>query len=178
MEVAQIEAEFFGTNEAEAEVANTQMAHEAALAEFLAAQAAEAPTLAEAEAALGAALPLTVKAMGGSNALRHIIPHLAQANFILAMGLKEKDPNLARLGPHIHRLTMKILEQLARSGQPINGATAVKAMAAATSKTLNNPPTVQTAIIRNHNIRQSTARPSNLPSRRTNGARRMMAARP
>jgi hypothetical protein len=49
MEAMQMEAEFFGTNEAEAEVTNSEQAHEAALTEFLAAQAAEATTEAESE---------------------------------------------------------------------------------------------------------------------------------
>ena len=42
MEAAEMEAEFFGTNETEAEIGNTEHAHEAALTELLAAEAASA----------------------------------------------------------------------------------------------------------------------------------------
>jgi hypothetical protein len=79
MEVAQMEAALFGINEAEAEVANNEVAYEAALTEFLAAQAAEATTEAEAEAAIAAALPITVSIMGGKRALRPVMPVMTQA---------------------------------------------------------------------------------------------------
>ena len=57
-ETAEMEASVFGHGEALGEVANTEIAHEAALTEVLGSQAAEAATEGEAEATLAAALPL------------------------------------------------------------------------------------------------------------------------
>jgi hypothetical protein len=166
MEAEQMEAEFFGTNEAEAEVANTEVAHEAALTEFLAAQAAEAATEAEAEAHIGATLPLTITIAGGMrgrSVVRPVMPALSQATGVLAKSLIQQGPKgrqLLRLVPTIQRRTMTTLKALSRNGQPINSATAVKAMAAATQGVLNNPNLVQKAIDRNLVLRQRTAPPS------------------
>jgi hypothetical protein len=163
MEAAQLEAEVFGTNAAEAEVANTEVAHEAALTEVLAAQAAEATTEAEAEMALGSALPITITIMGGRRALRPVMPVLAQANARLAGMLRRQGPagrQLLRTIPAIQRRTVATLKAAARSGQPITGATAVRAMAAATNRVLSNPQRVQRAIVRNAVLRQRTAPPN------------------
>jgi hypothetical protein len=176
MEAAQMEAEFFGTNEAEAEVANTEVAHEAALTEFLAAQAAEASTEAEAQSHIGATLPLTITIAGGMrgrSVVRPVMPALSQATGILAKSLIQQGPKgrqLLRLVPTIQRRTMTTLKALSRSGQPINSATAVKAMAAATQRVLSNPNLVQKAIDRNVVLRQRTASPTT--QRRTTTAHR------
>jgi hypothetical protein len=162
MEVAQMEAALFGTNEAEAEVANNEVAHEAALTEFLAAQAAEASTEAEAEAAIAAALPITISIMGGRRALRPVMPVMTQATGRLTQVLSQQGSvgkQLLRTVPTIQRQTVATLKAAARSGQPINSATAVKAMAAATNRVLSNPQTVQRAVVRNAVIRQRTAPP-------------------
>ena len=162
MEVAQMEAALFGTNEAEAEVANNEVAYEAALTEFLAAQAAEATTEAEAEAAMAAARPITVSIMGGKRALRPVMPVMTQATGRLTQLLSQQGPagkQLLRTVPTIQRQTVATLKAAARSGQPINSATAVKAMAAATNRVLSNPGTVQRAVVRNAVIRQRTAPP-------------------
>ena len=166
MEVAQMEAALFGTNEAEAEVANNEVAYEAALTEFLAAQAAEATTEAEAEAAIAAALPITVSIMGGKRALRPVMPVMTQATGRLTQLLSQQGPagkQLLRTVPTIQRQTVATLKAAARSGQPINSATAVKAMAAATNRVLSNPGTVQRAVVRNAVIRQRTAPPHPAP---------------
>jgi beta-phosphoglucomutase-like phosphatase (HAD superfamily) len=160
MEAVQMEAEFFGTNEMEAEVAQTEAAHEAALTEFLAAQAAEASTEAEAEAAIGASLPITISIMGGRQALRSVIPILSQANSVLAQTLSQQGGELLRTAPTIQRRTIASLKAAARSGRPINGATAVKAMASSARRVLGNPRTVQQAIVRNTVLRQRTAPPN------------------
>ncbi|MCC5635159.1 hypothetical protein LC593_04685 [Nostoc sp. CHAB 5844] len=162
-EAEQMEAEFFGTNEAEAEVANNETAHEAALTEFLAAQAAEATTEAEAEAAIAATLPITITIAGGRRALRPVMPVLAQATGRLTRLLRQQGPagqQLLRTIPTIQRQTAATLKAVARSGQPINSATAVKAMANATNRVLSNSQRVQRAIIRNAVLRQRTAPPN------------------
>jgi hypothetical protein len=163
MEVAQMEASLFGTNEAEAEVANNEVAYEAALTEFLAAQAAEATNEAEAEAAIAASLPITISIMGGKRALRPVIPAMTQATGRLTKLLNQQGPvgkQLLRTVPGIHRQTVATLKAAARAGQPINSATAVKAMAAATNRVLGNPQKVQQAVVRNAVLRQRTAPPN------------------
>jgi hypothetical protein len=163
MEAVQMEAEFFGTNEAEAEVANTETAHEAALTEFLAAQAAEATTEAEAEAAIAATLPITITIMGGRRGLRPVMPVMAQATGRMTRMMRRQGPagqQLLRTIPTIQRQTAATLKAIARSGQPINSATAVKAMASSTRRVLSNPQRVQRAIVRNAVLRQRTAPPN------------------
>ena len=163
MEAIQMEAEFFGSNEAEAEVANTETAQEAALTEFLAAQAAEATTEAEAEAAIAATLPITISIMGGRKALRPVMPVMAQATGRLTREMRKYGPTgkqMLRMIPTIQRQTAATLKAAARSGQPINSATAVKAMADATHRVLSNPQRVQKAIVRNAVLRESTAPPN------------------
>jgi hypothetical protein len=163
MEAVQMEAEFFGTNEAEAEVANTEIAHEAALTEFLAAQAAEATTEAEAEAFSAATLPITITIAGGRQALRPVMPVLAQATGRLTRLMRQQGPagqQLLRTIPTIQRQTAATLKAVARSGQPINSATAIKAMASATNRVLSNPQRVEKAIVRNAVLRQRTAPPN------------------
>jgi hypothetical protein len=163
MEAMQMEAEFFGTNEAEAEVANHEMAHEAALTEFLAAQAAEASTEAESEAAIAATLPITIRIMGGQRALRSVTPVMAQATGRMTQLLRQQGPagkQLLRTVPTIQRQAIATLKAAARSGQPINSATAVKALASATNRVLGTPQRVQSAIVRNAVLRQRTAPPS------------------
>jgi hypothetical protein len=163
MESVQMEAEFFGTNEAEAEVSHTETAHEAALTEFLAAQAAEATTEAEAEAALGASLPITITIMGGRRALRRVMPILNQANSQLVKNLAQQGPvgrQLLRTVPAIQRQTVATLKAAARSGRPINGPLAVRAMVAATRRVLGNPQRVQRTMVRNAVLRQRTAPPN------------------
>jgi hypothetical protein len=162
MEVAQMEASLFGNNEMEAEVANTEVAYEAALTEFLAAQAAESTLEGEAEAAIAATLPITISIMGGKRALRSMMPAMTQATGKLTQVLSQQGPagkQLLRTIPTIQRQTVATLKAAARSGQPINSATAIKAMATATNKVLGNPQAVQKAVMRNAVLRQRTAPP-------------------
>jgi hypothetical protein len=157
-----MEAEFFGSNEAEAEVANTEAAHEAGLTELLAAEATEATTEAEAEAMLAATLPITITIMGGRRPLRPVMPTLAQANGRLVAILRRQGPagrQLLRLVPTIQRRAVATMRAAARSGQPVSGPLAVRAMAAATHSVLNNPRTVQRALTRNAVLRQRVAPP-------------------
>jgi hypothetical protein len=163
MEVAQMEATLFGERESELEVANNETAHEAALTEFLATQAAEATTEAESEAAIAAALPITITIMGGKRALRPVMPAMTQATGQLTKVLRQQGPagqQLLRTVPTIQRQAVATLKAAARAGQPINSATAVQAMAAATNRVLGNPRKVQQAMIRNAALRQQTVPPA------------------
>jgi len=163
MEAAEMEAEFFGTNEAEAEIGNTEHAQEAALTELLAAEAASAESESEAEATLAAALPITITIMGGRRPLRPVMPTLAQANGRLVAILRRQGPEgrqLLRLVPTIQRRAVATMRAAARSGQPVTGPLAVRAMAAATHSVLNNPRLVQQALVRNALVRQRVAPPT------------------
>jgi hypothetical protein len=135
-------------------------AHEAALAELLAAEAAEAASLPEAEAVIAASLPLTITIMGGRRALRHVTPALTQANARLVQVLGSQGPagrQLLRAVPEINRLGVGILKAQARRNQPITSSGAVRAMAVATQRVLSNPQRVQQVIGRNAAIRQRVA---------------------
>ena len=163
MEAMQMEAEFFGTNEANAEVGNTEVAHEAALTEFLAAQAAEASTEAEAQAAIATASSITQNLMGGRSALRHVTPTMVQATARLTQMMRKQGPlgvQLLRAVPTIQRQAIATLKAAARSGQTINSSTAIRAMAAATHQVLGNPQRVQKTLVRNAVLRQRTAPPN------------------
>jgi hypothetical protein len=162
MEAENMEAELFGSNEAEAEVALNETAHEAALGEFLAATAAEAESEAEAGAAAAAGLPVTVSAMGGRRALRHIMPLMAQATARLVSTFQQQGApgrHLLRLLPTIQRRTIAALKVAAREGQPIDGSLASSTMAAMAHRVLSNPDLVQGGITRNAVLYQRTALP-------------------
>lgn len=163
MEAMQMEAEFFGTNEAESEVSNTETAHEAALTEFLAAQAAESSNESESESAIAATLPITIRIMGGQRALRRVTPVMTQATAKMTQTLRQQGPagkQLLRTVPTIQRQAVATLKAAARAGQPINSATAIKALASATNRVLQNPRRVQGALVRNAVLRQRTAPPN------------------
>ena len=163
MEAANLEAELFGHNEAEAEVTATEAGHEAALTELFAAEASEAETEAEAEAVLAAALPITITIMGGRRALRPVLPTLAQANGRLVRVLRRHGPagrQLLRTVPAIQRRTVGTLRAIARSGRPITGPLAVRTMAAAARGVLADPRQVQRAITRNAVLRRRVAPPN------------------
>jgi hypothetical protein len=161
MEAAHLEAQLFGSNEFEAEVGNHEVAQEAALAEFLASQAAESTM--EAESAITATLPITVRILGGQRALRAVMPTMTQVTSRRSQLLAQQGSvgkQLLRAVPTMDRIAVSTLKAAARNGQPINSATAVKAMAAATQQVLNNPQKLQKAIAQNLSLRQKTAAPS------------------
>jgi hypothetical protein len=175
MEAAQMEAEFFGHNEYEAEIGNSESAHEAALTEFMAAQAAESTTEAEAESMVAATLPITISIMGGQRALRPVVATMAKASarrsrLLAQQGMAGRQ--ILRAVPAMDRTAIATLKSAARAGAPINSATAVKAMAAATQQVMTNPQKLQKAIHQNLAVRQKTAparQPYN-PRRVANGA--------
>lgn len=163
MEAVQMEAEFFGTNEAEAEVSNTEAAYEAALTEVLAAEASHSQSESEAEALLGAAVSSTVKSMSAQRPLRYLMPVLVQANARLVRLLHRQGPagrQLLRLMPTIMRRTISSLRSARRAGQPMNAALAQRLMAAQAAQVFGNSKTLTKAMIRNAIIRQRTVAPS------------------
>ena len=91
------------------------------------------------------------------------MPTLAQANGRLVAILRRQGPEgrqLLRLVPTIQRRAVATMRAAARSGQPVTGPLAVRAMAAATHSVLNNPRLVQQALVRNALVRQRVAPPT------------------
>ena len=160
MEAENLESQLFVSHEGEMEVAETEVAQQVALTEFLAAQAAEAETEAEAEAAIAASLPITITIMGGRRALRPVIPILSQANARAVSSLRKLGPagnELLRLMPTVHRQTVGTLRAAARAGQPITAPVALKTMANVTRKVMSTPRTVAKAVDRNLLLKQRVA---------------------
>jgi len=163
MEAVSMEAQFFGSNEAELEVGNTEAAQEAALTEVLAAEASHSEQESEAGALLGAAVPTTVKSMGGNQALRRVMPVLVQANARLVQLLHRRGPagrHLLRLVPTVLRRTIASLRAAQQAGRPITSALAVRLMAAHAARVLGNSAMVTRTMLRNAIIRKYTVAPS------------------
>jgi hypothetical protein len=95
--------------------------------------------------------------------LRPVMPVMAQATGRMTRLLRQQGPagqQLLRTVPTIQRQAIATLKAASRSGQPINSATAVKALASSTRRVLGSPQRVQRAIVRNAVLRQRTAPPS------------------
>lgn len=156
-----MESQFFGTNEAEAQVSNQEISYEAALAEVLAAEASHSSSNSEAEAFLGASVPSIVGSMGANRALRSMMPTLVQANARLVNLLHQKGPagrRLLRLVPSILRRTIASLQFAYQAGHPINSNLVQRLMAHHTSRVLGNSQIVTSGIIRNAVIQKRTIR--------------------
>ncbi|NJM45844.1 MAG: hypothetical protein HC860_06425 [Alkalinema sp. RU_4_3] len=156
-----MEAEAFGNQELEAEVSNSEMAYESALAEVLAAEASHSNSESEAEAFLGAALPSMVSSMGGSRALRSVMPTLVQANAQLVRLLHQRGAagqRLMRLIPTVLRRTIASLRAAYRSGRKVDAGVARQIFATHTKQVLSNPKLVTSGIIRNALIQKRTTR--------------------
>lgn len=156
-----LEAQLFGSNEAAAEVGNTEAAYEAALAEVLAAEASHSGSESEAEAFLGAALPGIVKSMGGRGTLRSIMPTLVLANARLVRTLHQQGPSgrrLLRLVPTILRRTVASLRAAHQKGRPITSDLALRLLAEHASRVFGNSHAVTKGITRNAVIQKRTTR--------------------
>jgi hypothetical protein len=154
---AEAEAEAFGGSNGESEVGSSEIAHEAALSELLAAEAAAAGSEAEAVSTIAATLPLTITVMRARRAVRPVMPTLNRANIRLSRSLRRYDPNLLRTVPAIQRRTVGNIVAAARAGAPVTPPLAVRAMAAATRSVLTNPQRVEIAVGRNMMLRRRTA---------------------
>jgi hypothetical protein len=159
-EAEAMEAEFFGAGEGELEMANTETAHEAALAELLAAQAAESTHEGEAESFINASLPITIRITRSTRATRRVLPVLAKANHRLVRSLKRAGPDgrqLLRLVPQINAQTSIALRKARRLGRPVTGKLATRVMATVARRVLSNSPRVARTVARNIQIRNTVA---------------------
>ncbi len=168
MEVTQMESEFFGMGESDAEVAPTAAARDAALAEYLAAQAAEAGNDSEAEAYAAAALPATIASMNAQQQLRPYIPMLVHfyallTRMLLQEGLVGKQ--VMRGLPYQHRRMVSALRTAARRGERLSGPKAVMTAAAVAQKVMGSGSATKRAMMKNVAIQSRTARPAVSPSK-------------
>ncbi len=160
---AELEAELFGANEFEGELATHEAAHEAALTEVLAAEAAHTESESEAEALLGSALPITITIMGGRRALRPVMPTLARGNTRLVRGIHRSGPTarqLLRAVPTIQRRTIASLRAAQQSGRPITPRLVTQVMAGQAARVLGTGPILGRALVRNTAIRQGAVAPA------------------
>jgi hypothetical protein len=174
-EATQAEANFFGSNAMNGELAATEMAHEAALTEVMAAEATHTASESEAESLLGAALPITITIMSGSRAVRPVYPALVRANRRLVRSIRtsgQAGPQLLRVVPAIQRRTIATLRAARRAGHPVTPQLATRVMAGHAARVLSSPRLCGHALVRNTAIRHATvARPGQTVA----GSRRRLA---
>jgi hypothetical protein len=148
MEVAHMENHFTNTYAQTGEAEYPEV-HEALQSELMAANAAAAQTEAEAEAMLAATIPLTIRFMRAQRTLLPVTPALVQANARVVRVMRRRGHRqLLRLLPAIHRNTVAILRLLGRR-QRITTPVAMRAMAIATRRVMQNPRRAERAIQRN-----------------------------
>ncbi|KYC35593.1 hypothetical protein WA1_07155 [Scytonema hofmannii PCC 7110] len=165
MEVAQMEAEFFGMNEADAEIALTEAAMDAALAEVMADRAASAETDAEAQAAIATTLPAVISSVQARELLRYM-PALVQFYSLLAKILLDQGvvgKQFLRTFPHQQRIVARVLTKAARKGEPINSQKAVKTASATAQKVMSSGRATKKAMIKNVAVQSRAARPAGAP---------------
>ncbi len=172
-EAAAHEAELFGGNEFETEVAGHAMAHQAALAEIMAAEATHTESESEAQALLAASVPLMINVVRGGLAIRRLTPRLVQLNARLVLSLhRQGRPGRQLLAavPAIQHRTLTTLKAIQRTGQPITPRLAQQVMAGQTMRVLGNPRICGPALVRNAIIRRQTVAPSRVSSLRSRNA--------
>jgi hypothetical protein len=160
---AAFEAQYFGADEADGEVAANELAHEAALTEVLAAEAAHTESDTEAQSLLGAALPLTIIIMRARGPMRRYLPMLIRANARLLYGMRTSGPagrQLSRLTVPIQRRTIASLAAAQRAGRPVPPAMVPRVMAAQAARVLGSPHIAGPALMRNTAVRYGTVAPS------------------
>ncbi|MFY9883213.1 MAG: hypothetical protein WAK15_00410 [Candidatus Cybelea sp.] len=167
-EAKAMEAEFFGIGEGEFELANTGPAHEAALAEVLAAQAAESSSEGEAESFVAASLPVTITIHRAKHATRRVMPHLVKANRRLVNAMRRHagpdGRQLTRLIPKINAQTAIALRNAHRRGHRVTGPMATRIMAHAARRVLSNTPGVARSVAKNMLIRGTHAKAHRHPA--------------
>ncbi len=162
-ETAAHEAHLFGANEYEAEVAVLEVAHEAALTEVMAAEASHTGSESEAQALLGAALPLSIRVMGGKMGMKGITPTLVRVNAQLVRNLHRQGRpgrKMLKTVPTIQRRAVATLNTIQRTGRPITPALAREVMAGQATRVLGTPGICGPALVRNMAIRKSTVAPA------------------
>jgi len=161
-EVAAHEAQLFGANEFETEVTGHEAAHQAALTEVMAAEASHTESESEAQALLGAALPISVRVMGGRVDVRRLTPALVRVNARLVLNLHRQGRpgrELLRVIPAIQRRALATIRTIQRAGQPVTPALAARVMNHHAAQVLTTPHICRQALVRNMTIRNRTVAP-------------------
>lgn len=164
-EAAAHEAYLFGTNEFETEIAAHSLAQEAALTEVMGAEAAHTGSESEAQALLGAALPLSMRVVGGRIGTRRLTPTLMRVNAQLVLQLHRQDKDgrqLLRAMPAVQRRTICSLNAAQRAGIPVTPALASQVMTGQAARVLSTPQIARRALVRNMMVRRNTVAPGHL----------------
>jgi hypothetical protein len=160
---AAFEAQYFGDGETDGEVADDELAHDAALTEVLAAEAAHTESDTEAQSLLGAALPLTITIMGARGPMYRYLPILIRTNARLVRGMRGSGPagpQLSRLAVPIQRRTIASLAAAQRAGRPVPPVMVPRVMAAQAARVLGSPRIAGPALVRNTAVRRWTVAPA------------------
>jgi len=180
-EAAAQEAHLFGANEFETEVAANEVAHQAALTEVMAAEASHTESESEAQALLGAALPISMRVMGGRIGIRRLTPTLLRVNAQLVLNLhRQGSPGrqLLRVMPSVQRRTVSTLGAMQSSGRPVTPAVAANVMRGQAARVLTSPHICRQALTRNMIVRQQTVAPGGPAARPGMRPGMRMPARP
>lgn len=156
---AYLETEWFGYAASEMEILPDSIAYDAALSEVLAAEASHSHSEREASAFMGAALPITIRTMGGSRTVRPVTPALLNGIVRLVHLLCQQGPaghRLLRLVPSILRRTIISLQTAQHLGYPLSSSLVGQVIASHTDRIFGNPRLVSQLITRNAVIRQHT----------------------
>ena len=167
-EAATQEAHLFGANEFETEVAANEVAQQAALTEVMAAEASHTESESEAQALLGAALPISMRVMGGRIGIRRLTPALLRVNAQLVLNLHRQGTpgrQLLRVMPTVQRRTVSTLGAMQRSGQPVTPAVAANVMKGHAARVLTTPHICRKALTRNMIVRLQTVAPGGSAAR-------------
>jgi hypothetical protein len=140
-------------------VVNSEVAHQAALTEVLAATASETRSESEAAGSIGTLLPIVLRVMDGYQLLRSFLPSLLTATARLVRFLYRHSrggQSLLRLLPTIFRRSIASLQAARRWGYRMTSALIGCVLAAHTRRVLGNARSVGEAIVRNALIQSST----------------------
>jgi hypothetical protein len=163
MESAALEAEFFGSNEFEGELASHSAAREIALTELLAHEAARSEREQEAEYLLRTALPITLRIWSRKTPMSpQVTRSLLQANSRLVRDFHRQGRDGRQFlltVPMITRRTIATMRAILRGGGQLTPQLVSQIMAAHTARVLSTPSTLGPAVVRNFAIRRATPIP-------------------
>lgn len=163
MEAVALEAEFFGRNEFEGELANYTAAREIALTELLAHEAARSENEQEAEYLLRTALPITLRIWSRRTKMSPQVKQvLSRANTRLVQNFHRQGRDGRQLllaVPTITRRAVSTLRSISDSGGQLTPELVDHLMATHTARVLSTPGVLGPAVVRNFAIRRATPIP-------------------
>lgn len=158
-ETEALETESLGNDEFNAVLAATELAHDLALTETLAAEAIHSQSESEVQSLLSTALPISASIMGAGSNFNRIIPALTQSNARLVSTLFHSGPLSRRILatlPAIQRRAVSSLQTAQNKQMKLTPNLINRIFAAQAAKVLLSPATLGKALIRNRAIRNTT----------------------